>query len=193
MFKAMKKLSILFFALLSSFALQAQVNWQADATHSSIGFNVSHLSISEVEGEFKDYEINVSSSKIDDFSSSNISFSAKVASVDTDNEKRDGHLQSADFFDAANHPSISFKSTSVEKVGDNSYTVTGDLTMRGVTKTVTLEATHGGTINHPMMKKNVAGFKVVGKVKRSDFGIEWNTMVVGDEVEIICKLELVEA
>lgn len=188
----MKKLIILI-ALVAGFKLaNAQTIWTIDNTHSSIGFSVSHLVISEVEGSFKDYEAKVVSPE-EDFTGSEVSFTAKVASIDTDNEQRDGHLKSGDFFDAENHPNVTF-SGKIVKDGSK-YKLKGQLTMRGTTKDVTFDVKYNGTIKDPYGNIK-SGFKVTGNVNRKEYGLKWGALteaggaVVGDEVEITCNIEL---
>ena len=166
----MKKIAIMASAAaVLMFSNAKAQNYTLDKSHSSVGFTITHLSISDIDGSFKTFDASLNSSK-DDFSDAVFSFTAEVKSINTDNEKRDGHLQSPDFFDAAKDPSVSFKSKSVKKVADNKYSLIGELTMHGVTKLVTLDATiRKGT--NPMSKKEVVGVKVSGDVDRTMFGI----------------------
>lgn len=181
-------LAVLVFAAASAFA---QTTWTIDKAHSKIGFNVTHMAVSEVEGNFKDFDGSLVS-KAADFNGAEITFTAKTASIDTDIERRDNHLKSPDFFDAAKYPEISFKGNLVKQGGK--YKLKGDLTMHGVTKPVEFDVTYGGTINTGKGEK--AGFKISGKLNRQDYGLTWNNkvptgeLVVGDEVEIIGKIEL---
>lgn len=169
----------------------AQTTWNIDQAHSKISFNVTHMVVSEVEGNFKQFEGTVIS-KSDDFNGAEVEFKAQVASVDTDNERRDGHLRSDDFFSAEKYPTISFKGNLV-KTGDK-YQLKGKLTMREVTKDVAFDVTYGGTVNAGKTMK--AGFKLSGKLNRQEYGLKWSNklesgeFVVADEVGIECKLEL---
>ena len=166
--------------------------WNLDKSHAKLGFTITHLMISDVEGTFKTFDVTLTASK-EDFSDAAISLTADVNSINTDNEKRDAHLKSADFFDAAKYPSLSFKSKSFTQVSGKNYKLTGDLTMHGVTKTVTLDVVYNGTITHPMNKKLVAGFKISGTIKRSDFGVGGAmTGVLSDEVTLIANAEFVK-
>ncbi|MCU0392662.1 MAG: YceI family protein [Thermoflexibacter sp.] len=192
----MRKL-ILFFVLFigSNLVASAQTtNWALDASHSSVQFNVSHLVISEVTGKFGKFEISVQSDKAD-FTDANISFTAEVNSIDTDNEDRDKHLKSDDFFGAEKFPQIKFVGKSLKKVKGNQYKLTGELTIRDVTKTVILDVIYGGTVIDPW-KNTKAGFKIVGKINRKEYGLKWNVLteaggaVVGEEVELVVKIEL---
>ncbi len=187
----MKKISVLMLGLLISSSMLAQSTWTIDKVHSKIGFSVSHMVVSETEGSFKDYTGSVVS-KTDDFSGAEVSFTAKVASIDTENERRDGHLKSADFFDAEKFPEISFKGNLVKE--GTKYKLKGDFTMKGVTKKVEFDVTYGGKIDTGRGEK--AGFKVLGIINRQDYGVNWanklasGEMVVGDEVSLNIKIEL---
>ncbi len=146
-----------------------QSAWHLDTNHSQLGFSIALLNISDVEGTFKIMEAIITAPK-EDFSGASLVMLADTKSVHTGIEARDAHLRTPDFFDAGKYPSIMFKSTSFRKTGEGRYQVTGDLSMHGITKQVTLDAT-AKTVLHPMTKKTVAGFRVTGTIKRSDFGI----------------------
>ena len=165
----MKKITIIAAGLFLSANAFAQT-WSIDKAHSRIGFGITHLMINEIDGDFKSFEGKITSAK-PDFSDASIEFSAETNSINTDIEARDKHLKSPDFFDAEKNPKISFKSTSFKKEKGKEYKVTGDLTMHGVTKSVTLNAVLVGTATNPMSKNEMAGFHITGSVKRSDFGI----------------------
>jgi polyisoprenoid-binding protein YceI len=181
-------IALLLFATGSAFA---QTTWTVDKAHSKIGFSVPHMAVSEVEGNFKDFDATVVTSAAD-FNGADVTFTAKTASIDTDNERRDGHLKSPDFFDAEKHPELSFKGKLVKDGGK--YKLKGDLTMHGVTKPAEFEVTYGGTINTGKGEK--AGFKLVGKLNRQEYGLTWSNkvptgeLVVGDTVDIIGKIEV---
>lgn len=187
----MKKMYALAAALFVVGAVSAQSTWSVDASHSNVGFSVAHMVVSEQEGNFKDYTIKVTS-KSDDFNGADVEFTAKTASINTENEKRDGHLTSPDFFDAAKFPEVTFKGKLVKEGGK--YVLKGDFTMKGVTKPATFDVTYNGTVK--AWGKDVAGFKLSGKINRQDYGLTWSKaiesggLVVGDEVTISCKLEL---
>jgi len=188
----MKKLNVLMaLLLLVVFSTYAQTNWTIDKGHSKIGFVVTHMAVAEVEGKFNDFDGTVVS-KSDDFNGAEVTFSAKTASIDTDNERRDGHLKSADFFDAEKFPDLSFKGT-LSKDGGK-FKLKGDLTMKGVTKPAEFEVTYIGTIDTGRGVK--AGFKLNGEINRQDFGVSWanklagGEMVVSDKVQIVAKIEL---
>jgi|SRR5690606_33242633 len=188
----MKRFYILFvLGLFVAGGAFAQETWNLDKAHSKIGFNVTHMAISEVEGNFRDFDASVVA-KSDDFNGAEVSFTARVASIDTDNERRDNHLRSEDFFHAEKYPELTFKGKLTKQGGK--YKLKGDLTMHGVTKPVELDVTYGGKVNTGNVEK--AGFKLNGKINRKDFGLTWSKttpggeLVVGDEVEIVGKIEL---
>jgi len=187
----MKKLNTLVVALLVAGASMAQTSWSIDKAHSKIGFNAKHLVVSEVEGYFKDYDAKVTSTA-DDFAGSTVEFTAKTASVFTDNEKRDGHLKSDDFFNAEKFPELKFTGNLVKENGK--YVLKGNLTIRDVTKPVTLDVTYGGRVK--AFGGERAGFKITGKILRKEYGLKFNAalegggLVVSDEIEINVKVEL---
>ena len=183
------------FALLFSFAVVsstfAQTTWTIDKPHSKVGFNVIHMAVSEVEGKFNDFDGAIIS-KSEDFNGAEVSFVAKTASIDTDNERRDTHLKSPDFFEAEKFPEITFKGNLLKKEGK--YKLVGDFTMKGVTKKVEFDVTYGGSIATDRGSK--AGFKLTGSVNRQEYGLSWNNklsggeLAVSDNVELIVKIEL---
>lgn len=189
--KQMKKLNVLLAFLFVAVAASAQTTWKIDKAHSKVGFSVTHMVVSETEGKFDDFEGSVLS-KTDDFNGAEVSFSAKVASISTENENRDGHLKSADFFDAEKFPDVTFKGTLVKEGGK--YKLKGDFTMKGVTKKVEFDVTYGGKINTGRGEKS--GFKLTGSINRQEYGLSWanktpgGEMVVSDEVQLIVKVEL---
>lgn len=192
----MKKLNILIIALfIAASNLVAQTTWSVDKSHSKVEFAVSHLVISSVTGVFKDYELSLESNGTN-FEGAKVEFSADVNSIFTDNEKRDNHLKSEDFFDAANHPKMTFKSKSLTKVNDNEYKLAGDLTIRGITKEVTLDVDFKGTVE--AFGGTRAGFVAETEINRFDYGLKWNNLieaggaVVGKDVEIKIILELIK-
>ncbi|GAB2603176.1 YceI family protein [Spirosoma areae] len=171
--------------LLTISASYAQT-WTADKAHAKVGFTVTHLMLTEVDGIFKNYDAKITATK-PDLSDAVVELTADINSVSTENDRRDTHLKSPDFFDAAKYPTLTFKSTSFKKVEGKKYKLTGDLTMHGVTKPVTLDAVLTGpvTMENPRGKQEKAGLKLSGTLKRSDFGVgSSSTAVVGDEVEL---------
>ncbi|ATL48672.1 polyisoprenoid-binding protein [Chitinophaga caeni] len=188
----MKRTIILASLFLSFSAVSFAQSWKLDKAHSRFGFTAIHNSINEFHGNFKNYDIKLMA-PTEDFSGASVELTANTASINTDNERRDGHLQSPDFFDATANPTITFKSSSFEKVADKKYKITGDLTFHGVTKTVTLDGTLNGIITTPQNKK-VAGFTVTGKIKRSDYNFASGMPVamLSDEIEIKANSEFVK-
>jgi polyisoprenoid-binding protein YceI len=190
----MKKITLVLLAAVAMFSFTEVASvWKSDKTHSNLKFAITHLLVSEVEGSFKNFEAKITASK-EDFSDAVVEFTADVNSIDTENEQRDEHLKNADFFDAGKYPSFTFKSKSFKKVADKKYEVKGDLTLHGVTKEVVLQATHRGTVEHPMMKKQVAGFKVSGTINRKEFGIGANyaNAMLSEEVTFTANAEFVK-
>jgi polyisoprenoid-binding protein YceI len=190
----MKKLTlfatIAITAILSAFTVVTSTNWTYDNNHAKVGFTVTHMLVSDVEGSFKKATATLTTTKAD-FTDAVVELTAEASSISTDNEKRDAHLQSADFFDVAQFPTLTFKSTSFKKTKTpNTYVVKGNLTMHGVTKPVTLSAL-AKTGTNPMSKKTIVGFKITGKLKRSDYGIGGSipSAVVSDEVLINANAE----
>jgi len=182
----MKKFPLLVAAglVLASFTTLSNV-WTNDDPHSQLGFTVTHLGIADVSGTFNDFDVTVQSAK-PDFSDARFEMTASVASIDTRVEARDKHLKSADFFDAEKYPSLHFKSTGLKPAGKNSYLLTGNLTLHGITKPVTMNLVYKGTVENPMSKKNTAGFQLTGTIKRSDFalGSGFPAPMISDEVRI---------
>lgn len=188
-------------SLLMMTAASAQTKWKVDASHSKLGFSVTHMMVAETEGKFKVFDGTASSKTEMDFTNADISFTADVNSINTEDPKRDGHLKSPDFFDAEKNPTISFKSTSMKLngKGKTSYDLEGDLTMHGVTKKVKFLAIGAAkTVKDPYGNiKN--GFKVTGVINRKDFGLSWNAaleaggVAVSEEVAISCNIELNKA
>lgn len=190
----MKKLSVILiaFALLSSFTVLNNV-WTNDDPHSQLGFTVTHLGVADVSGTFNDFDAKITSSK-PDFSDGVFELTAKVNSIDTRVEARDSHLKSVDFFDAAKYPELNFKSTSLKKVGKNKYKLIGNLSLHGITKPVTLKLEYRGSVENAMNKKQTAGFKVTGTIKRSDFnlGSGFPEPMISDDVRIKADGEFVQ-
>jgi len=167
--------------------------WVLDPMHSEVQFKVKHLVISTVTGSFKSFEGSFEADE-EDFSDAQIEFSLDVDSIDTNQAQRDGHLKTGDFFDIENHPKITFKSTSFTKTGDDEYKLAGDLTIKGITKSVSLNVEHGG-IATDFYGNTKAGFEVTGKINRKDFGLTWDgiteagSIVLGDEIKLIINTQ----
>jgi polyisoprenoid-binding protein YceI len=170
--------------------------WTIDTTHSEIQFKVKHLMISTVTGSFKNFNLTVETSNEDFNSVKKIEFTADVNTIDTNNTQRDEHLKSADFFDAGNFNQILFVGNKYESNGDEA-TVSGDLTIKGVTKPVTLNVEFGGIVVDPYGQTK-AGFTVSGKISRKEFGLTWSavteagSIVVSDDIKIQAEIQVIE-
>jgi polyisoprenoid-binding protein YceI len=171
--------------------------WKIDPVHSEVKFKVKHLLISTVTGNFNVFDAEIKTDK-DDFENAEITFEADVNTISTNNEQRDGHLRSADFFDAENHPKITFVSKSFSKVSGDEYQLTGDFTIRGITKEIKLNVIYNGKAKG-FDGQEVAGFEIMGKINRFDFGLHWNTLTeagglaVGQDIKMEIFAELKEA
>jgi polyisoprenoid-binding protein YceI len=169
------------------------MSWQIDAVHTHVGFSVKHMMVSTVRGQFKQFSATLGLDTAD-FTRSSFSAEIDVASIDTANEQRDGHLRTNDFFDAASHPKITFVSTGIHSKGEGAYVLQGDLTIRGVTKPVALDVEFHGTNKNPW-GKTVAGFSATGSVNRADFGLTYNAalelggVLIGEKVKLELDVE----
>jgi polyisoprenoid-binding protein YceI len=168
--------------------------WIIDPTHSEVSFKVKHLVISTVTGYFKEFEGSAESSS-EDFSGATVSFSTAIDSISTNQTDRDNHLKSADFFDAANHPKLTFSGKIANEGGD--YKLVGDLTIKGTTKPLTLDVDFGGVAGDPYGQTK-AGFEIEGKISRKEYGLTWSavteagSVVVSDQVRLILSVQLVK-
>ncbi len=162
--------------------------WQIDPAHSEVKFKIKHLVVSTVTGHFRNFHAAIETEN-QDFSDARISFEADVNSINTNNEQRDAHLKSPDFFDAAKHPKMIFRSTSVSRVSDDKLKVMGYLTIREVTRSVTLEVSYNGTVAGFGGKK-VAGFEITGKINRFDYGLTWNALTEAGGVVVSSDVKL---
>jgi polyisoprenoid-binding protein YceI len=181
----MKKTIILLAAVILNTAAFAQSTWKSDKSHSKLQFTITHLAVSDVDGEFKDFSATIVSAK-PDFSDAKFQMTANTASVNTGVDARDKHLSSGEFFDVANFPTLTFSSTSITKTSNNHYKLTGNLTLHGVTKPATFDLWYRGTITNPMSKADDAGFQVTGTINRSDFGFgsKYGAPMLSDEVTV---------
>ncbi|HNT93296.1 MAG: YceI family protein [Bacteroidales bacterium] len=167
--------------------------WIIDPAHSEIQFKVKHMMITTVTGSFKEFSSEVETEG-EDFSTARIRFEAATASIFTNAEQRDAHLRSADFFDADNFPVMSFVSSKLEKTDDDNWQLTGDLTIKDVTKPVKLDVEFGGVGKDPWGNTK-AGFSLSGKINRKDWGLNWNAaleaggVLVSDDVRILCEVQ----
>ena len=190
----MKKLFFVAGAFIAFSAFTAVTGiWKSDGAHSQLGFTVTHLGISDISGNFKDFNITVKSEKAD-FSDASIELTAKVASIDTRIEARDNHLKSPDFFDAEKYPTVTFKSTGLKADGKDKYKHSGDLTIHGVTKKATFDLIYKGSVENPMSKKQTAGFQISGSIKRTEFGVgeKIPSFMVSDDVQVKADAEFAQ-
>ncbi|EUJ46979.1 YceI family protein [Listeria riparia] len=169
--------------------------WNVDPAHSSIEFQVKHMMVSKVKGAFKNFSADLTLDP-EDLTTANLSFTVDAASIDTRQEQRDGHLKGPDFFDVENYPSITFQSTNIVADSSNEYKVTGDLTIRTITKPITFNVEYEGTSKDPMSGNMVAGFEGTGKFNRKDFELNYNAVLetggvlIGDEVKLNIQIEV---
>jgi|SRR6185295_16077349 len=193
----MKKIVLIaaIIALTSSYA-SAQIAWNVDPVHSKIQFTATHMLISEVTGEFKKFDGKISSAD-DDFNNASIEFTVDVNSISTNNEMRDNHLKSDDFFNAEKFPGITFKSKSLRKTEGNNYILTGDLTIRDVTKSVEIPVIFNGKVTDGYGNLR-AGFKAAGSINRLDYGLKWNKLLeaggatVSKDILFTINIELIK-
>lgn len=168
--------------------------WAIDPTHSEITFKVKHLMISNVKGEFKTFQATIDG---EDFTNSTISANIDASSISTNNDDRDAHLKSPDFFEVEKYPEITFVSTSIKKVDDDEFKLVGDLTIKGITKEIILDTEFGGYMKDPYGNEK-AGFSINGKLNRKDFGLNWNSaleaggVMVANEIKINAEVQFVK-
>ncbi|MDN5202381.1 YceI family protein [Fulvivirgaceae bacterium BMA10] len=193
----MRKYIVLFLSMsLVGLSAQAQVKWMVDPSHSSIRFEVDHLVVSRVSGDFTEFKGSVESMSESDFTDAKIEATIQVSSIDSRNMSRDKHLRQDDFFNVKEYPIMQFRSTSVIKQDENTYTIIGDLTIRDVTKPFEMEARMGGSI--VVDGKLRAGITASGSINRFDYHLKWNDtldsggLVVGEEVDISLNIQLVK-
>ena len=187
-------LLIAFATTIMSGGLSDRTTWKADKSHSQVQFSVSHMGIAEVTGRFTEFDVTVVGSE-DDFADATIEATIKTPSINTDNERRDGHLRSDDFLNVEKFPEMNFRSTSVKKTGKDTYAISGDLTIRDVTKSVVLDTRFKGTIKDTRGGKKAA-FKAVTTINRFEFGTKWKGvldtggLIAGENVDITLLMEL---
>ena len=175
----------------------ANVKWAVDPMHSEVQFKVKHLMITTVTGYFQKFNIEAETEDEQFTKANRVVFTADVNSISTNNEQRDTHLRSAEFFDAEQFGEVRFESANYEKVGDDNYKLQGNLTIKGVTKPVTVDVEFGGIVVDPYGQTK-AGFTVTGKISRKEFGLTWNavteagSVVVSDEIKLHAEVQLVK-
>jgi len=167
--------------------------WALDATHSEVQFKIRHLMISTVTGQFNKFEADVETEDDEDFTTAKVSFSADISSISTNNEQRDAHLRSGDFFGVEQFPRLKFETERIEKEDDENYKIYGYITIKGVTKKIVLKAEFGGIVQDPWGNSR-AGFSLTGKLNRSDFGLSFGLISdaggvgLADEVKILANV-----
>jgi polyisoprenoid-binding protein YceI len=175
----------------------ATIKWVLDPMHSEVQFKVKHLMITTVTGFFKNFQVEAETADEQFTSANQVAFTAEIDSISTNNEQRDAHLKSADFFDAENHGQIRFAGARYEKVGGDDYRLHGDLTIRGISKPVTVNVEFGGIVVDPYGQTK-AGFTVTGKISRKEFGLTYNavteagSVMLGDEIKLQAEIQLVK-
>ncbi|WP_306350188.1 YceI family protein [Flavobacterium sp. '19STA2R22 D10 B1'] len=180
---------VLFLTTMTGFAQQT---WKNDPMHSRLGFTTTHMLISDINGIFKTFELNMVATK-EDFSDAKVELKADISSIDTEVEPRDNHLRSPDFFDAAQYTTLNFKSTSIQKISKDKYKLKGNLTIHNITKPVEVEMVYRGTIVNPNSNKKTAGFQFKGLLKRLDFnvGTTMPETLISNDVKIAADAELI--
>lgn len=191
--KRIYNVALMAILLVAATGAMAQTKWTVDKLHSNVKFSVQHMVVSEMEGSFKMFDGTMEHAKAD-FSDAKINFTVDVASVNTDNDRRDGHLKGDDFFNAEKFPKMTFVSSSVTPAGQGKYKIAGNLTIRDVTKPVVFDVTHGGVLKS--QKGSKAGFKARTTINRFDYNLKWDRatetggLVVGKDVEIVVNVEM---
>jgi len=176
--------------------MENTTKWVVDPSHSEILFKVKHLMITNVKGEFRNFNVSVETQG-NDFSTAKVKTTIDASSIFTNEEKRDGHLKSADFFDVDNHKELIFESTSLKREDDDEFKMKGLLTIRGVQKEVKVDVDFGGLMTDPYGNEK-AGFSIEAKINRKDWGLNWNAaleaggVLVGEEVKIMAEIQLVK-
>ncbi|MFN3968231.1 YceI family protein [Flavobacterium sp.] len=174
----------------------AKAKWAIDPTHSEIGFKVKHMMFTNVSGKFNSFEADIQNEE-ENFETATINFSAEVNSINTGNDDRDNHLRSADFFDMEKFGKLTFKSTDVKKVNEGEYKISGDLTIKDVTKNITLEAEYSGLMKDPWGNTKI-GLALNGKINRKEFGLTWNAaletggVLVGEDIKLNAEVQFVK-
>jgi len=189
-----KHITIYICSIINHKKIMATSKWVLDPMHSEVQFKVKHLVISTVSGFFKSFEGSLETDN-EDFSDAKIDFSLDIDSIDTNQSQRDEHLKSPEFFDAATYPKITFKSTSFTKTDEeDEYKLAGDLTIKGITKPVTLDVEFGGAAAD-FYGNTKAGFEISGKINRKDFGLTWSgvteagAVVVGEDIKLLINVQ----
>lgn len=189
----MKKASFLTsMFLLGSLSLIAQTKWTVDKAHSYLNFTVTHMSLSEVDGSFKKFDATITAAK-PDFSDAVFNLTADIASINTDNDYRDGDLKSDKYFDAAKYPQLTFVSKTISRISAKKFKLVGDMSIHGITKSVSLDLTYNGTGSSMQTHKPIAGFKITGTINRNDFGVgHAPNAIISEEIDIKANGEFLQ-
>lgn len=177
--------------------MKTNIKWVFDFSHSRIGFNVKHFGITQTEGLFKTFNGDIHTEK-NDFSDVQVNLSIETTSIDTNDNQRDTHLRSSDFFDVENFPFMKFSSTAITMIGLGAFKLSGELTIKGIARSITLDLAFGGMVPKDPFGNTKAGFLLTGKINRKDWGIAWNAaldhggVAVSDEVNISCPIQLLK-
>lgn len=194
--KSLKTMLVFVFLITITITTTAQeTKWKIDPAHSKISFNVPYFKIGSIKGEFQTYEGLITSND-ENFEDAKLNITIKTASLNTNQEKRDKHLRTADFFDAENHPEITFVSTSFKRTTENIFEVKGKFTMTGITKNLTLKAIYKGSFLHPKFQKTIGIFEITGIILREDFHVGTNypaAKILGNEVALTAEIHIVKA
>jgi len=188
--------SVIALVFISVQSMGQATKWVVDKGHSNVKFTVTHYAVSEVEGNFKIFDGSMEHTKAD-FTDAKVAFTVDVNSINTESERRDGHLKGDDFFNAPQYPQMKFVSTGMKALGNNKFQLSGNLTIRDITKPVVFDVSYGGTINAGQGRKS--GFKAKTTIDRFDYNLKWDRaieaggLVVGKDVDIQINLELNEA
>ncbi len=177
--------------------VNVKTKWSIDAAHSEIGFKIKHLMVTNVRGQFKEYDASIYTTG-EDFLSAEIDFWLNPSSISTGDVRRDEHLKGPDFFEADKFKEITFTANTLERVSGDEYAMHGDLTIKGITKRIKLDVEFNG-VNRDPYGNHKAGFTITGKINRKDWGLNWNAaleaggVLVGEEVVINCEVQLVRS
>ena len=191
--KMLRKVSIVLMVFLFLVIGSQAAEWDIDKAHSNFGFSVRHMVITTVKGGFDSFEGTISNFDGNNLAEAQVEVTIDIASIDTNNERRDNHLRSPDFFDSEQFPQMTFKSTKIIPGEDDTFKLVGELTIKGVTKDVTFDCEYHGTVN--VMDTEKAGFSAETTINRKDFGILWDktldtgALVAGDDVNIMIEVE----
>jgi polyisoprenoid-binding protein YceI len=188
----MKKTALIIILSLFGIYSYSQKDYAFDRSHARLSFSAVHFGISNVEGNFKNFDVMLKAGK-DDFTDAEIEVTADISSINTENDMRDNDLKNESWFNAEKFPKLTFKSTAFKKLNDKKYVLEGNITMKGTTKPIKLDVIYNGRVQNPYSKKYMYGFTITGKLNRTDFKVGTSTLanVVGEQIEIKSNVEFV--